>query len=284
MKRRLLWITVLALTVGTVVQAQEYELIGLGTRIEVFADATFQSKYMWRGFDWFGNKAAWQFTAGASLPEFGLGALVSGHGGMGSGTYYRNGNGPISVVNRERWDYSVYYHNRVAAGETYEMKYRLGYVYYNHPKLPQIVDDMQEGHLFLSFPNILGYKGLIPSYALIKMLPARSGSYIDRAGYASGWLHVLNLDYIVSVPPLLPEYPDQLLKLHSEIIYNDGLNPVDGVPVKRGFSHAVFGGSTDFPLGYGASLTPSVFYQYSLEDTVNMDDEFWGTVGIRWQF
>lgn len=270
--------TLLCCVLGLVVlsgncMAQEYELIGLGTRIQGLVDVTAQSKYVWRGFDWFNSRAATQLTAGVDLPEIGTGFLVSGHMAMGRG-----------YESRERWDYSFYYRNTLATGELYETRYRLGWVYYNHPALPARQNDLQEGYGVVSFPKITGVKGLIPSYVLIKMWPAQGGGLVNTAGYADGWMHVINLDYVFSVPGALPELPEQVVKLHSEITYNDGLNPVDGVPVEAGFSHVVVGGSTDYELGYGFSLTPAVFYQVSLEDTVNPEDQLWGTLGLRYQF
>ena len=69
MKHGLLWLVVWLTAMCGVCSAEEYELIGLGTRIEGMVDLTAQSKYIWRGFDWFRSRSAGQITAGAQLPE-----------------------------------------------------------------------------------------------------------------------------------------------------------------------------------------------------------------------
>ena len=66
MKHLLLLGMVVLSVSGACFGAQEYELAGLGTRVQGMVDATVQSRYLWRGFDWFGNRAAWQLTAGPS--------------------------------------------------------------------------------------------------------------------------------------------------------------------------------------------------------------------------
>jgi len=55
---------------------------------------------------------------------------------------------------------------------------------------------------------------------------------------------------------------------------------------KSGLSDAVVGASTDFAFGADRNLvlTPSVYYQWSLEKTVNPDNEFWVSVGLKYAF
>jgi len=273
MKHLLLLGMVVFFVAGAPVCAEEYELIGLGTRVQGMVDTTVQSRYVWRGFDWFGNRAAWQLTAGALLSDIGLGGLISGHQAIGSG-----------YVNNERWDYSAYYRNALGKGEQYELSFRLGYVYYNRPKISSSWSDMQEFHAILAMPRVFQVKGLVPSYVPIYMTPAKSDALIDNAGYATGWLHVLNLDYIFATPSMVPEMGEQIVKLHSEVTYNNGVNPVDGVPIGAGFSHVVLGASTDFELGYGLKIPVGGYYQFSLEESINEEDRFWMTVGLRYQY
>ncbi len=273
MKHLLLMGMVVLFVSGASFSAQEYELAGLGTRVQGMVDTTVQSRYLWRGFDWFGNRSAWQLTAGAQLPDIGIGGLISGHQAIGSGH-----------VDRERWDFSGYYQNAVAKGESYELSFRAGYVYYNRPKIPSSWDDLQEVHVILAMPRVFQVKGLVPSYVPLYMWPAQNGALIDNAGYGKGMMHILNLDYIVATASMIPEMGEQIVKLHSEITYNDGINPVDGTPIESGFSHAVFGASTDFELGYGFKMPLGGYYQFSLEDSVNPDDRFWITLGLRYQY
>ncbi|MFC1763410.1 hypothetical protein ACFL6U_15195 [Planctomycetota bacterium] len=264
--------------------AQEYELIGLGTRVSGLVDLTAQSQYVWRGFNVYGNRGAAQLTAGVALPEWGPGLLISGHNAIGSG-----------YSDFQRWDISPYYSHTFAAGSPGEMGFRVGYVYYMHPALPQAAYDMQEINAVFAFPGIIG-SGFIPSFNLIRMWPAKDPSVIDLYDNAEGYMFVFNFDYIFALPSVVPELPEQVFKFHSEITYNSGFNPVLGYaadtdgstgpirPVEPCVSHAVFGAMTDFELGYGLAIPFGIYYQLSLEDSVNPDDQAWATLGLRYSF
>ena len=78
---------------------------------------------------------------------------------------------------------------------------------------------------------------------------------------------------------------DQVIKLHSELVCNGGVSPF-GAKVKSGFSDAVVGASTDFAFGADRNivLTPAIYYQFSLEETVNPDNEFWAGVSLKYAF
>jgi hypothetical protein len=68
-------------------------------------------------------------------------------------------------------------------------------------------------------------------------------------------------------------------------VYNGGVSPF-GNNVQSGLSDAVIGASTDFVLGANRNLvlTPAIYYQFSLEDTVNPDNEFWASVSLKFAF
>ena len=126
---------------------------------------------------------------------------------------------------------------------------------------------------------------------MIKLWPSSShdgGSLIagsNRArGSASGGLHILMLDYGFTVPGVLADVPEHLIKLHAEMVYNGGFHP-RAQNVDQDWSHAVFGASTDFDLVPNVTLTPAVYYQMTMEDRVNPDsDELWVSLGLRYSF
>jgi hypothetical protein len=235
-------------------------------------DLTYQSKYIWRGFDVFANDdGATQLTANLDFFDTGFGMNVVGHSAVGSGH-----------VNEERWDYNVYYGNVLFAEDVLQTNYRLGFVHYNYAELPSDYRDLEELHAVLSMPNVTGVQGLVPSYVLIKMYPAEGGS-AGVNGNASGFMHIGMLDYTFAVPGVTADVPEQVFKLHSELVYNDGISP-NSTNVDQDWSHSVFGVSTDVDLGYGFTMTPGLYYQYTWEKTVNGEDELWGTVGLRYAF
>jgi len=275
--RRLVFLTV-ALTAAVAaaeqwegdVQTEQGQLRGM-------VDVTWDSKYIWRGFDVYDDKSATHLLADLSLFDTGFGVRAVGHRANSSG-----------FEDRERWDFTGYYQNTLfPADEPAATKFRVGWVYYSYPELNRGESlDLQEGHLVLAWPNLLPVEGLQPSYALIKLWPARSESRLPEA--ASGWLHILMLDYAFSIPGLIPELPDHIIRLHSEVIYNDGVTPLPEYPnPDHDWSNAVFGASMDVALGADRSLvfTPAVYYQITLNETINQDeDEVWASLSLNCTF
>lgn len=259
MKRTLLVLTVVMLTAG-MAAAQDKELHG-------WVDVTYQSKYIWRGFDIYDDKSAIQPSVDLDLWGTGFGVNVMGHRANASGFELD-----------ERWDYTLYYQNSLFTGQPHVTNYRLGWVYYNFPEHNAPNGDLQELHAVLSWPTILPVKGLVPSYVLIKMWPSSQDSKVG--GAASGFAHVFMLDYPVTIGSLLGSKPEQVLKLHSEVVYNDGVMGAD-----HDWSNAVFGVATDFDCGKNMTFTPGVYHQVTMDRSVNTDkDETWATLGLKYKF
>jgi len=267
-KKGILLTVVILLSAAGLAQALEGELHGV-------LDFTYQSKYIWRGFDVYGDKSAIQPSIDLDLYGTGFGINIMAHRANSSG--YENG---------EKWDYTVYYGNSIFEGESYATNYRLGYVYYNFPDSSSHSKnsiDLQEMQLVLSWPEICP-AGVVPSYVLVKMWPSNSNTL---ASEFSGWAHIFMLDYGLNLGTLIPDMPEQVLNLHTEMVYNDGvgLNLATGQVVEHDWSNIVFGVSTDFDLGNNLTLTPGLYHQVTMEDSVNDDkDETWVTLSMKYKF
>lgn len=251
--------------------AQDMELPDFSADLHGYVDMAYQSSYFWRGFDVFPDgDAALQLTANLDLYGTGLGLRVAGHRAVGSGHELN-----------ERWDYNAYYGNTLCGEEIYATRYRIGFVHYNYPQRERRDRDLEEVHLLLTWPNATEIPGLVPSYAAVKLYPAYEGSY--GVGHkASGFIHFIMLDYTYAEPGYYPE-EEYIIQLHSELAYNDGVSPYNK-KVEHGISHMVLGVSTAFDLGMGFKLIPAANYQISFEDTVNKDNEAWGTLALRYAF
>ncbi len=275
-KKAILSALVILLSLAGLLQAEPGELHGL-------IDLTYQSKYIWRGFDMFDNKSAIQPAIDLDLFETGFGISAMGHRANTSG-----------FESEERWDYTGYYYNRVFENSPYELTFRASYVYYNFPEFERKTRDLQEINGIFSWPKILPVKDLVPTYVLVKMWPSSKDSLVSHerdlttgrrsSGGPSGWFHIFMLDYAFPIKGLVPEIPEHIIDLHAELVYNDGVGP-SGQNVDRDWSNAVFGISTDIDLGQNFSLTPALYYQITLEETVNSDDdETWVSLGLKYEF
>lgn len=240
---------------------------------------SWDSQYIWRGFDLFDDAGALHAMADLNLFDSGFGVSAVGHQSISH-----------AFGDLQRWDGTAYYQNVLWSGEPLATNFRLGYVYYYYPKTNfGLTQDLMEGHVVLSWPNLLPIQGLQPSYAFAYMWPGAKNHWAQSANpdfdhNSTGMFHLGMLDYAFTVPGLLTP-DDQIVKLHAELVYNGGVSPL-GANVKSGFSDAVLGASTDFVFGAARNivLTPAVYYQFSFEDTVNTEDEFWASVSLKFAF
>jgi len=281
MRTTVLVSSVLLFAMGGVVQAQDGDLHGV-------IDMTYQSKYMWRGIDVYGDKSAMQPSVMLDLGGTGFGLSAEGHRANSSG-----------YETTERWDFTLFYKNIICPEEDIATQYMVGWRYFYFPDDP--LDgipagssgeiDLQEIHAVFSWPNLLQVEGLVPSYVLVKLWPAESDSFVGSQnllgttpGTASGFAHIFMLDYGMTIPGLSPDTPEQPVNFHSEVVFNDGVDP-RGIGVDHDWTNAVFGVSTPFELAENVTLTPGVYYQVTMDDSINDDqDETWMTMGLSYSF
>jgi hypothetical protein len=274
-KQRIFLAVVVLFCAAGFAQAQNSELHGS-------VDFTYQSKYVWRGFDVYADKSAIQPGLNVDLFGTGFGVSILGHRANSS-----------EFELSERWDYNLYYQNMLFGDQTYATMYRLGWMYYNYPDLSQSDADLQELHAIFSLPKICP-AGVVPSYVLVKLWPNSSGSLVSKkfdlstgqpsSGTASGWAHIFMLDYPLKTTGILPDTPEQVFNLHAEMVYNDGVGPA-GQNVDHDWSNIVLGVSTGIDLADELVLTPGVYHQVTMDKSVNDDkDETWVTLSMTYKF
>ena len=245
------------------VQGQENDL-------GVTLDVTYLSSYIWRGFDCYAERHS-AIQPSISLDFYGTGFGLK----VFSSRANRSG-----FENSEWLDVALSYRNSLFEGETYAMDYVTGWVYYNYPDGSRKIDDMQEAFVTFFWSNICP-AGFVPRYTVACAWPAKSNS--TNASDDGGWVHVFGLGYDLTVPGLANETAEQILHLFADVVYNDGIGP-PGEAVDHDWSHALFGISTGFDLGNNLTFTPGVYYQLSMDDSVNDDDETWYSLSMTYKF
>lgn len=267
MKKEVILLTVVILfSVGTLAQAQEGELSGT-------YELNYSSRYIWRGFDIYedNHSAIRPLSLDLNIGDTGLGLQVFWSRAMSSGK-----------ENVEEMDVSLYYDNVIYEDETYATNYRLAWGYYGYPDEPRSERDFQEFLVSFSWPELCP-AGFVPSYTIVRMWASEGGSARNANG---GWLHILGIGYDLTVPELVPELPEQVLHLSGSLVYNGGVGAgyaANGT-VDHDWSHFLFGVSTDFDLGNNLAFSPGLYYQASMDDSVNDSDETWVSLSLKYKF
>lgn len=276
MKKEILACILVVMAVVGMVSAQE-----AAEQPQLHGDVgvSYESKYLWRGFDVFGDTSVIHPFVNLDLFGTGFGLHAVGHRANADG-YELN----------ERWDYTLSYKGMAFEGERYMTSYMLGYRYFNYPDRTSHTRasiDLHELHGVFAFPKLLGIDNLVPAYVLVKLMPANSGTLVGAnqpfGGTSSGFAHIFILDYKI---PYNDPFTggEQNLTLHSEFVYNDGVCPHPGSDVDNDWSNAVFSATTTYDLGNSLFLTPGISYQSSWEDTVNNEDELWASLSLTYKF
>ena len=237
-------------------------------------DFTFLNSYIWRGFDMYGeSRSAYQPSIDLDLFGSGFRANVLVSMPSESGTDMKEAR------------YTPYYCSSVWEGKTYVTHYKAGWAYYDYFDNPRESYNMQEVFATFAWPEICP-AGIVPNYTAVCSWPYKSNSALARK--SGGWLHILGLSYDWSVPNILPATPQQKLHLSAAVVFNDGawdfLSPGGDGTVDHDWSHAVFAVSTDFDIGHNVGITPGFYYQASMDDSVNSEDEMWFSLKASYKF
>ncbi|HOL95021.1 MAG TPA: hypothetical protein PLH79_11800 [bacterium] len=239
-----------------------------GEELGVTIESSYVSKYLWKGYDVLDDHGAWQPSLTLDYRGFYVG--VWGSWPTSSG-----------FVDATELDYYLGSAQSFFEEEWYALDADIAWYYYDYPHSDSHagddgISDSQEIVLALSMPNLipLGPSHLVPSYTVgYNWDGIQSGEDVDN-----GWIHTFGLAYDIPIPALIPGQEEAAISLGWDISYNDGMFESDS-----GWSHSTARVSTVFEW-HGFSLTPALFYQWSFEDTVNLEDEFFASVSLNYAF
>lgn len=228
--------------------------------LEAELNISFVSKYLWRGYDVLDDHGAVQpwftldlFQTGFSLSVWGSFALSKGYEDL------------------DELDYTLAWEESFCQDK---VELLVNYLYYDYPNTDSELSDSQEVGLGLSFPGVasLGPGSFTPSWYCGYVFP------YDSDGPQEGWFNIFGLGYDVPVKPLIRGQEEQYLSFAYEVVHNDGAYGADA-----GISNSTASLSSNFEWK-SWYITPGIHYQWSYEDTVNDEDEFWSGITIGYVF
>lgn len=255
---------------------------------------TYDTMHVWRGFMTWGQHSGSNVFVDLDFFGSGFGMSITDHMVNGTGN-----NGPFGYSEGQRTDYAIFYQNKIASGDRLETDYKVSYVYYNYPdrnaRHSETSWDLQEINALLAWPNITGIKGLVPAYCIVKLWPSMHDTVVGEdnpnGGSASGFAHIFMLNYALPLENISSEIPKQNLDFHTELVYNDSVDPRPcGGYTSSDWSNFLMGVSTDFDLGHSFVFTPGLNYQITMEDNGPIKgvspkhDIAWATLTIKYKF
>jgi hypothetical protein len=241
---------------------------GLEDKIDVELSGTFTSKHIWHGLDLLDDH-------GAFIP---VGTVIFGDSGFSAkiiDVYPLSGGFERSV---ER-NYAGFYTGVFLEGTPWATHFTANYFYYGKPKVPGHKNDAQEVGSTFFWPKLIsvGDDYITPSYYLGSIWASKSNSNIRGC---EGFAHVFGLGYDFGVPDFWPGGKEQAFRFSADITYNDGFA---GSAIDHDWSHAVFGISAHLGAGH-LTMTPSLNYQISMDDSVNKENELWSSISATYRF
>jgi len=231
--------------------------------LEISVTNDWVSKYMFRGYDILDDSGAWQPSVDFGLWDTGLHlnwwASYASHD-RGKDLDYH-----LDRHDLDEHDYAVYWEGNIAE----KVDVELGYIYYDFIHLDSRSDFMEWYGVFT-----------LSSLPLSPYFGAYYGHEKHDDTLGEGWNTTLGVSQSVPLGGLTLCGSDPLsLDLAADVWYNGGQYYAD-----TGWSHATFGGSVTVPLPGKLELTPGVWYQVSMEDDINTEDEWWATLSLAYSW
>ena len=226
--------------------------------LQVSLQASWFSKYIREGFDLMDDHAAFQPAAKVDLGGTGLSFTTKWTSPCSSG-----------AVAEEELEYEIAYENSFFNCSEFKTDYEVKWTYFDYPKKATRNSDQIGLAAAFEWPELLDC-GIVPAYELIYYTPVQGDGEINGS---AGFIHRFGLAYALTTQAFLPCNPQQIFDISWNVYYNDGASRTQDV-TSHDWSHMVWGIDTDIALGKG-TFTPGIYYQISMDDSVNEENEFW---------
>ncbi len=279
--------------------------------INASVETSFMSKYMWHGFEMFGNKTATSLDLNVEFGQsgfyFGTEALVpNGSGNINVSDFDNYGRIDGSLTDRSKFIYYGGYMFTVLDTDIFKTDFDFRYQYHDYFKMSSDVLDQQEFSLFAQWTELIG-GGFVPYYQATYLSDGKGGNSIytatpsqipfgpsvygdDQNAHVNGWLHKVGL--ALDVPFEMPEVGMKHIRFIVESVFNDGAFGTSNAAFDAGTSmgagsewtHITYGAETDMNLGLG-SLGIGVYYQHALaDDYANLNNTFYSVLAYKLTF
>ncbi|MEW6235852.1 MAG: hypothetical protein AB1656_10735 [Candidatus Omnitrophota bacterium] len=252
---------------GASIPSAAYSVEIGGEEVGITVDFTYATKYIWRGYDVFYD----------DRPLFQPSVVIDWRG-FSAGFYGLLSDGAEGDDGVEHFelDFGLGYERSFWEEERYALDISLDYTYFAYPNHHRSEVDGEEIALAVSMPNLipLGPSILVPSYEMAYEWHGLEGG----TNFDEGFIHTLGLSYAIPIPVLIPAQEEQAIDLSWNIAYNSGCYETDS-----SWTHTTIGASTTFEYGQ-FYFTPALYYQWSFEDTMNEEDEFYASFSAGFLF
>jgi hypothetical protein len=241
-------------------------------KLGVDVDLVWASKVIYRGLDVGDNKAGFMPTATFDLWGTGFSTQIMGYwaGAESSGAEW--------FLPTEKYEYRLAYANSFNKGDAAQVDYNLTYTYADYYANPSWWNDYHDLALTLSMPKITDC--LVPRYTFAYTWSGRPGPTGGFLGGSTdsgaGFFHIVGVDYNFKVV-------DQPMTFSVDATYNDGAFAIYGPVSDHDWSHITWGLRTAFKVA-GGTFIPGIYYQTSMDDSVNRNDEFYTAMMYKFSF
>lgn len=226
------------------------------------------SRYLWYGYDVMADDDQ------VIQPSLTLGLWDTGFSFTIFGSWALESN----KEDTEEADYTLAYDTSFMQDDAMQVDMSVNYTYVSYFENSSSLADYHEVGSKFSLPNLIG-NGMVPYYRIVHLMPRKGGEEDDPAYNLRGFIHIFGMDY-TWMAGCAASGEQMPIMLGAAVVYNDGTGYTT---TDHDWSHAMFKVATPFENIMGGTLTPSVAYQITMDDSVNEDsDEF--VVGMNYTY